>query len=511
MREDFFKYPWLLPYGLNVQKTEGRSTDYLLHILFIENELGSYPNLKEKFSHLTFAKHLFGELEESKLYPVDADANSYVMVVSHSGLAADWVYDKEELGKGHLSYAFGATCGSFVDQCKTFPKGCQISVEVHSENGEEVLGQQIQPHQFVAGMISGGIANKLQPNVPQKNVFLKIAQDQIAKGQHLAYGQMITRTLVNLPPNQLRPDSYEEYVKQIVDLLGEECLAEGSVQYEVFDEAKLRNDGASLLLAVGQASDSRPRLLKLSWIPKDSVDQTVALVGKGITFDSGGLNLKPGGSMRLMKKDMGGSAAVFGAFVASCLRRVNKKLVAWIPLAENMVSSNSFRPGDVHTSLSGKNVEIDNTDAEGRLILADALTYAVREKPSLLVDVATLTGAARVALGPQIDPIIGNSKTWIEKACKIGSEVGDLVWHLPRAKFYKKYLDSSIADSVNSSSSGFAGAITAALFLEQFVEDVPWLHIDSYMWTDKPNHLTREPGACPRTVRLLVELVETMS
>ena len=214
--------------------------------------------------------------------------------------------------------------------------------------------------------------------------------------------------------------------------------------------------------------------------------------------------------MRNMKKDMGGSAAVFGIFVNSVLSNRNLHVTAYLAIAENMVSSNSARPGDVYVARNGIAVEIDNTDAEGRLVLADALTYASEEKPDLLVDIATLTGAARVALGTQVDFCMTNNLELADPILKASIETGDWVWRQPRVEIYNSGLDSRVAN-IENTGGRFGGAITAGMFLEKFHESKIWLHIDTWMWTDKPNMLSKEVGATPKVVRFINELLNQIS
>ncbi len=282
-----------------------------------------------------------------------------------------------------------------------------------------------------------------------------------------------TRDLVNTPAQDMMPQQLsaalaalaEEHGAEFTETVGEDLLTRN---YPVIH-------------AVGRASVHPPRLAELRW--GDTAQPKLTLIGKGVCFDSGGLDLKPASAMRLMKKDMGGAAHVIG--LASIIMRLQLpvRLRVLIPAVENAVSGDAFRPGDVLTSRSGKTVEIDNTDAEGRLVLCDALSDAVDENPELLIDMATLTGAARVALGPDLPAIFANRRETARALCDSAAEVGDPVWELPLHAPYKRWLKSDIADLVNSASTPYAGAITAALYLQDFVgEDRDWLHMDVMAW-----------------------------
>jgi len=236
--------------------------------------------------------------------------------------------------------------------------------------------------------------------------------------------------------------------------------------------------------AVGRASIHQPRLIDFTWGNEDA--PKVTLVGKGVCFDSGGLDLKPGSAMRNMKKDMGGSAHVLGLASMIMQHNLPVRLRVLVPAVENAVSSNAFRPGDVLTTRQGITVEIDNTDAEGRLVLCDALTEADSESPDIIIDFATLTGACRVALGTELPGFFSNDQTVAQQLQASGEAVKDPVWQLPLFKPYQAMLHSQIADTVNSADTPFGGAITAALYLNLFVsKTTPWVHFDVMAWNNR--------------------------
>ncbi|MCO5063674.1 MAG: leucyl aminopeptidase family protein [Rhizobiaceae bacterium] len=300
-----------------------------------------------------------------------------------------------------------------------------------------------------------------------------------ARASRLAEGVFLTRDLINTPTNDMGPDQLEEAVRT----LGKTHGAEVSV---IAGDALL-GERLFMIHAVGRASIHAPRLIDLRWGPKDA--PAVTLVGKGVCFDTGGLDIKPASGMLLMKKDMGGAANVLGLASMIMAAKLKLRLRVLIPAVENSISGDAFRPGDVLQSRKGVTVEIGNTDAEGRLILADALALADEEEPSLLVDMATLTGAARVALGPDLPPFYTDDDGFAAELETASAAVSDPLWRMPLWTPYASKLDSKIADMNNVTTDGFAGSITAALFLRRFVEKTAsWVHFDVFGWnpTAKP-------------------------
>ena len=275
----------------------------------------------------------------------------------------------------------------------------------------------------------------------------------------------------------------------------------------------LLNKNYPAIHAVGRAAAQAPRLIDLRWIgPKGNKGPVVTLVGKGVCFDTGGLDLKPAGGMKLMKKDMGGAAHVLGLAAMIMAAKLPLRLRVLVPAVENAVSGNAFRPLDVLQTRKGLTVEVGNTDAEGRLVLCDALTEAVSETPDLIVDFATLTGAARVALGTDLPALFCNHDPTAERLLKLGIAQSDPLWRMPLHQAYRRQLESPVADLNNAPAGGYGGAITAALFLQAFVpDDIPWVHIDLMAW-----NLSSRPGrpeggeamALRATYALIAELAE---
>jgi leucyl aminopeptidase len=294
-----------------------------------------------------------------------------------------------------------------------------------------------------------------------------------AEVTRLADAAYLARDLVNTPTNDLGPVAYE---KAIRDFAARHGMVASSI---VGDDLLTQN--FPMIHAVGRAAAEAPRLMDLRW--GDENAPRITLVGKGVTFDTGGLDIKPSASMLLMKKDMGGSANVLGLAHAIMDAKLKVRLRVLIPIVENSISASAFRPGDILPSRSGMTVEIGNTDAEGRLILADALWLADEEKPELILDMATLTGAARVALGPELPPLYSTDDKLAADLMASGLAWEDPLWQLPLWANYDAMLSSKIADVNHVSSGGFAGSITAALFLKRFVKNAAaWVHLDIFAW-----------------------------
>ena len=283
-------------------------------------------------------------------------------------------------------------------------------------------------------------------------------------GAVVAEAVCLARDLVNTPARDKAPDAIRRQV--------EELAGEFGIRLVVHDEAALVEAGCGGILGVAAGSDRAPCMLEL-WYEPDGADALIAFVGKGITFDSGGLSIKPAKAMETMKTDMSGAAAVIGAMQAIARLRLGVKVLGLAPLTDNMPGPMATKPGDVLTTRNGKTIEVLNTDAEGRLILADALALAVEHQPDLMVDLATLTGACKVALGDKIAGIMGNDDALVRRIVTLGRETGERMWHLPLPDDYRSQLKTPIADMKNIGGR-WAGALTAALLLEEFVGDVPW-------------------------------------
>jgi len=308
-------------------------------------------------------------------------------------------------------------------------------------------------------------------------------------------GVTLCRDLTNTPSNDMGPAELEAAGRAFARRHGAKVrVTSGDTLAKNFP----------LVNAVGAGSARKPRLIDITWGKPG--DQKITLVGKGVCFDTGGLDIKPDSGMLNMKKDMAGAATALALAHMIIGRRLKVRLRVLIPAVENAISGTSFRPRDVYTSRKGISVEIGNTDAEGRLILADALTLADEEKPAMIVDFATLTGAARVALGPDVPPFFTDDDALADALARAGSTENDPVWRMPLWRPYQAMLDSKVADLNNVGAGGHGGAITAALFLRRFVSAKSWVHLDIFAWTPaaKPG---RPEGAECQTARALYAML----
>lgn len=321
--------------------------------------------------------------------------------------------------------------------------------------------------------------------------------------QSLVHAVSSARDLVNTPPNDCHPKHLADYCRNLAK--------GGSLKYQVRDRVALEKLGAYALLAVAKGSEQPPYLITLSTPKPRHKAPVIALIGKGVTFDSGGLSIKPADSMMEMKADMSGAAAVIGAMEALSSKKLSVELRAYIPTVENMINGKATRPGDVVTSLSGQTVEILNTDAEGRLILCDAIALAEREGADIIIDVATLTGACIVALGTRYAGLFSDDEELCEAILTAARSSGEPFWRLPLATEYDDLLKSSIADMKNIGNR-WGGAITAALFLKRFVKKARWAHLDiAGPAFDESGGGSTPKGGAGFAVRTLVRAVESLA
>jgi leucyl aminopeptidase len=312
----------------------------------------------------------------------------------------------------------------------------------------------------------------------------------MAEAARIIEASWLVRDLVNTPTNDMGPNALQAAAETVGRAHGAEI--------EVIAGDALLAQNYPLIHAVGRAAAQAPRLVHLSWGEADA--PRLALVGKGVTFDTGGLDIKPSAGMRLMKKDMGGAAHALGLAQIVMQAKLNLRLDVFLAIVENAVSGDAFRPGDVIASRKGLTVEIDNTDAEGRLILADALARASEDNPALLLDFATLTGAARTALGPDVPPFYANDETLAAELAQASLETHDPIWRMPLWDAYEGDMDSPIADLKNTGDAAFAGSIFGALFLRRFVSAPAWAHFDIFAWAPKEKP-ARPPGGEAQALR----------
>jgi len=362
------------------------------------------------------------------------------------------------------------------------------------------------PHEchdaFIAGSITGCDGQAIYVTEPKafapgSIAFEGVSEEAIVSGKTIGDSINVVRRLVNEPPNRMYPQRFAEAAQAIASDVG--------LGIEVWDEKRLEAEGCRALLAVGAASAKPSRMVILHYRGGAESLPSIALVGKGVTFDSGGLSIKPSDGMIDMKCDMAGAATVLGVMRALAILKVPVNVVGLCGLAENMISGEAFKLGDVIETRKGTMIEILNTDAEGRVVLADVLDVAVQYQPAAIVDLATLTGACMVALGCDVAGLMTNNEPLCRDICSAAKGQGELVWQLPMFDFYREQIKSKVADIKNVGDGRWGGAITAAKFLEQFVDCVPWVHIDiagpAFAESAKPH---RDAGATGVMLRTLV-------
>lgn len=314
---------------------------------------------------------------------------------------------------------------------------------------------------------------------PLEKLIVKLApggatkfEPALRRAKAVIEGVYLARDLVNEPPSKMTPTAFAEVARTVAEANG--------LEIRVWNEDDAKRERLGGLLGVAQGSVEPPRLIRLHYTPATTSGETkrVALVGKGITFDSGGLSIKSASGMMTMKTDMSGAAAVLSAMASLASLGSPFEVYGYMALTENMPSGSAQKPGDILTTRLGKTIEVLNTDAEGRLVLADALTLAVEDGAEEILDIATLTGACVVALGVEIAGILGNNDELVGRVIRAGADAGESLWHLPLPEKYKKHIESEVADMKNIGAVGQAGTLSAGLLLKEFIGDVPWVHLD---------------------------------
>lgn len=350
----------------------------------------------------------------------------------------------------------------------------------------------------LAWLLSGYVFDRYKKKSAPKARLVAPKGVDAARLEAIVAGDYLTRDLINIPASDMGPEALEAAFLKVAEDHG--------AQADVIRGDDLLDQNFPMVHAVGRASDQAPRLLDMVW--GDESDPKITLVGKGVCFDTGGLNIKPSASMGLMKKDMGGAATVLGLAHMIMTLGVRVRLRVIVPAVENSISAGAFRPQDVLTSRKGLTVEINNTDAEGRLVLADALALADEEIPDLLVCKATLTGAARVALGPDVMPFYADDDALAAEIAAAGAAVADPLWRMPFWDPYEGMIEPDVADLDNAPAGGFGGSITAALFLRRFVENTAnFVHLDIYGWTPSAKPGRTKGGAC-MSARAMLNVIE---
>ncbi|WP_428645200.1 leucyl aminopeptidase family protein [Roseibium sp.] len=408
-------------------------------------------------------------------------ASSFLLVPGEGGEGAAVLFGVEE-GDAANPFALGGLV-------KSLPEGDYHLADGFPDAEQAALGFALSAYSFTRYV-----------EQPDKKRRLAIGGETgLDRLRIILDGVRLARDLINTPANDMGPE-------ELATAISDTFAAHGGSGRVIVGEDLLEQN-FPMVHAVGRASSRAPRLADFTWGAEDA--PKVTLVGKGVIFDTGGLNLKPGSSMALMKKDMGGAANVLGLASMIMAAKLPVRLRVIVPCVENAVSGNSFRPGDILSSRKGLSVEIGNTDAEGRLVLGDALALADEESPDLLIDMATLTGAARVALGPDLPPYYTHDEELAEDIAVMAEAANDPLWRMPLWQPYMKYLDSKVADlnHINTIGAGFAGSVTAALFLSRFVENTQsWAHFDIFGWTpiEKPG---KPAGGEAQAIRCLFDLV----
>lgn len=431
-------------------------------------------------------------------------ANGQVLeVVAPASLPADRVLlvgigDASELDEAKWTALGGSICAALLNSGSE-----AASIVVDVENADAVSlaeGALLRSYRF----------DKYRTKEPEskkptlQGITLRVAKPQDCAAQYqlrekVASGVFFTRDLVSEPANILNPESFADEIKSLSSL---------GVDVEVLGESEMKKLGMDALLGVGQGSAFESQLVIMRWNGAAKDDQPISFIGKGVTFDTGGISLKPGAGMEQMKWDMGGAGTVVGLVKALASRKAKVNVVATVGLVENMPSSTAQRPGDVVTSMSGQTIEILNTDAEGRLVLCDAMWYTQdRFKPRFMIDLATLTGAIITSLGHEHAGLFSDSDELSAQLAKAGADTGDKVWRMPLHEAYDKLIDCPTADMKNIGGPA-AGSITAAQFLKRFTNDVPWVHLDiaGTVWSEKDLPLS-EKGGTGFGVRLLDRFV----
>lgn len=388
-----------------------------------------------------------------------------------------------------------AICDSAVDGISVgVAVETAVTATITGSRGQDLLKTEMGHFPFASATVLVSDADQQQE-----------AEQAIERGTVLGEAINLTRELVNLPPEMIYPESFAERAQSVASDLG--------LQIDVLEQAELEAEKMGSLLAVsqGSGSDRGPRVVAISYQGASAESPTLAIVGKGVTFDCGGLSLKPSDSMITMKCDMAGAATALGAVAAIARLKLPVNVVGYMGLVENMVSDRSYKLGDILTARNGVTIEVQNTDAEGRLVLADVLNYAVEKGADRLIDLATLTGACVVALGEEVTGAFANDQEWCDHITSAAATAGEDIWQLPMFDHFSELLKSDVADCRNIGGR-WGGAITAAKFLEKFVEEKPWVHLDiagpSFASNNQPH---REGGATGCMVRTLVEVAASLA
>ena len=454
-----------------------------------------------------YAKHISSlcsdiKYKEHKAFDVYLDGDAKKIIVIGAG-------EKNKVNRASIEKLGGAIYTAISDSCGNISKKhkeCGVKIFVSSDidhpNSYAYISSGISLKSYVFDKYKKEKAKFTISELHCKSENIDDDKDLYNKLRNICESVNFTRDLVNEPANVVFPQTIVDKVTTEFKQLG--------IKVQVLGRQQMKDLGMNALLGVAQGSSMEPYTLVCEYVTDESVDK-IALVGKGVTFDSGGISIKPSNNMAEMKGDMAGSGVVLGAIKALAANKTKCNVIAAVGLVENMPSGTAQRPGDVVTAIDGTTIEVDNTDAEGRLVLADVISYVGKTyKPTVIIDVATLTGAIGVALGKEYAGLFSNDDDLCNRLCSASSETGEKIWRLPTHEAYTKDIKSNIADIKNVGSGNGGGSITAAKFLEHFVtKDTKWAHIDiAYTeWCTADLSLSQR-GATGFGVRLLCELVE---
>lgn len=444
----------------------------------------------------TIKIHAFTAAEFSKKLKALSDYVQKIAEIKYSSIKAGNLYiDRSQKGEIKAVYKIipeKVNLWSFSKLVKKLPEGVyEIDRSFTEEEATQIaIGWELAFYNFDEFKSS---------KKKDRDVCLVAAKNvNFVEVQRVVNGVFLARDLINTPPYDLGPEEFAA--------MAEKVAKDHKAKVKIIKDKKLLKEGYESIYTVGKASEKKPHLVDITW--GNAKHPKVTLVGKGVTFDTGGLNIKGGKGMRWMKKDMGGAAIVLGLAQIIMQAQLPVRLRVLLPLVENHISDEAFRPSDIIKTRAGITVEVDNTDAEGRLILCEPLAEADSEKPDLLIDVATLTGAARVAVGTEISAYFTKTDKLATEFDKAGKKAFDPVWRLPLYQPYDYMLGSDSADCANSSPSGYAGATTAALFLKKFVKKTRnWLHVDTHAWNVR-NRPGRPVGGEAMAMRALYQLIK---
>jgi leucyl aminopeptidase len=454
------------------------------------SQLISQGEIKGKLNEITVV-HSLGKLPTARVVIVGLGKQAELSINKIRGAVAEacrWLRRKNIANVATIAQGAGINNISFEDSAQVITEGALLGLYAfrkHMTKEDDKLGEIKQL----------SIVGSDEAKLP--------LEKGSEKGRILAEATNLARDMVNEPANYMTPSQMAETAMKLDKSHG--------LEVSVLEREQMAELGMGALLGVAQGSRQPPKFIVLQYKGKDSAELNVALVGKGITFDSGGISIKPSEKLEEMKGDMAGGAAVMAAISAIAQLKPKTNVMAIIPATENLPDGNALKPGDVLTAMNGKTIEIISTDAEGRLILADALSYAKKQGAKLMIDVATLTGACRVALGDICTGAFGNNQELVNKVIAAGTEAGELIWQMPMYDEYQEQNKSDVAD-IKNVGGRLGGAITAAKFLAEFTNDTPWVHLDiaGTSLSDK-ERAYQIKGATGVPVRTLVNLVLSLA